>query len=79
MDLIKVQSNWIEQIGFDEKVKISLNQQPMSMLRIVFKDGVTFDYYNVEKETYEDFLNAKSVGSYFHKYIKNQYTYEKKG
>ena len=78
MDLIKVESSNIEQIGFDENVKISLNQKPISVLQIVFKSGTTYDYYNVSKETYETFLDAKSVGSYFHKFIKNNYVYEKK-
>jgi hypothetical protein len=77
MELIKVQSSNIEQIGFEENKSITMNQKPINILRIIFTSGITYDYYNVEKEVYEQFSQAKSVGSYFHKFIKNQYQYEK--
>lgn len=79
MKLVTVESSNISQIGFEEGKSISLNQNPVNILRIVFTTGMIYDYYNVEKETFESLLDAKSVGSYFHKFIKNQYTYEKKG
>ena len=79
MKMIKVQSTNIDQIGFKENTKISLNQKPINILRIIFTSGTTYDYYNVLKEDYENFLNAKSKGAYFHRYIKNVYSYEKKG
>ena len=79
MKMIKVQSTNIDQIGFDEGVKISLNSKPINVLRIIFNSGTTYDYYKVEKNDYENFLNAESKGAFFHRYIKNVYSYEKKG
>lgn len=78
MELKKVKSSNIEQIGFEENVSISLNQAPKNILRIVFTSGFTYDYYDVSKEVYEDFLKADSVGKYFHEFIKNDYIFEKK-
>lgn len=78
MELIKVKSSNIEQIGFEENVSISLNQAPINILKIVFTSGFTYDYYNVPKEVYEDFLKSDSIGKYFHKFIKNDYVFEKK-
>jgi Zn-dependent M32 family carboxypeptidase len=76
MELKKVQSSNIEQIGYEEKYKITLNKE-VSRLRIVFTSGGIYDYYNIPKEVYEEFLNAKSIGKYFWANIKNKYDYEK--
>jgi len=78
MELIKIKSSNIEQVGFEENVKISFNQEPMNVLRVVFNSGYTYDYYKVPKEIYESLLEAESAGMYFHKNIKNKYAYEKK-
>ncbi len=77
MNLVTIQSSNISQIGFEENVSITLNQRPRNVLRIVFTSGDIFDYYNVEKDDYERFLDAKSKGSYFHKFIKGVYVFEK--
>ena len=77
MDLIAVQSSNIAQIGFESGQTNSLNAKPTNILRIVFTSGAIFDYYNVEKEDYKRFLDAKSKGQFFHKFIKNVYSYEK--
>ncbi len=79
MDLITVQSSNIRQIGFEEGVIISMGAKPKDVLRVVFTSGLIYDYYNVESDVFERFVHAKSVGSYFHKYIKNNYTFEKRG
>ena len=77
MQLITVQSSNISQIGFKENITLSFGNPGQSILRIVFTNGLIYDYYNVEREDYERFLDAKSKGQYFHKYIKNVYQYEK--
>jgi hypothetical protein len=77
MKLITVQSTNISQIGFEKNKVMALNQRPINILRIVFAGGNIFDYYNVEKEVYESFLDSESKGKYFHKFIKSQYQYEK--
>lgn len=78
MNLITVQSSNISQIGFEEGVIISMGAKPKDILRVVFTSGTVYDYYNVESDVFEQFVQAKSVGSYFHKFIKNNYTFEKK-
>ncbi len=78
MNLITVQSSNIAQIGFEEGVIISMGAKPKNVLRIVFTSGTVYDYYNVQSDVFEQFVAAKSVGSYFHKHIKNNYTFEKK-
>lgn len=77
MDLIAVQSSNIAQIGFEGNRISSLNARPINILRIVFTSGDIFDYYNVEKDDFNRFLDAKSKGQFFHKFIKNVYSYEK--
>ena len=77
MNLISVQSSNIAQIGFEINRMNSMNAKPINVLRIVFINGGIFDYYNVEKKDYENFLKAESKGAYFHKFIKNVYSYEK--
>ncbi len=79
MDLITVQSSNISQIGFEENRMSSLNARPINVLRIVFSNGATFDYYNVEKDDYNSFLDAKSKGEFFWKYIKGVYSHERVG
>ena len=78
MNLIKVQSTNIEQIGYEEGTRISLSQKPISILRVIFTSGITYDFYNVPKDIYEGLLDSRSVGKYFHQNIKNRYEYEKK-
>lgn len=77
MQMISVKSSNIQQIGFEEKSKISLSQKPFSRLRIMFSNGLIYDYYNVSKEVYNSFLKAESIGKYFHANIKEKYNYEK--
>lgn len=77
MRLITVESSNISQIGFEENYSISFNQVPRNVLRIVFWNGNTYDFYNVEKEVYNSFLDSDSKGSYFHANIKNEYPNEK--
>lgn len=78
MELISVKSSNIAQIGYEEGVIISMGAKPKDVLRVVFTSGTVYDYYGVESDVFEQFLNAKSIGSYFHKHIKNNYTFEKK-
>ncbi len=79
MKLVTVESSNISQIGFEENKTITLNQRPINILRVVFVNGLIYDYYNVEKDVYERFLDAKSKGQFLHKFITKQYQYEKVG
>ena len=77
MQLITVQSSNISQIGFEENKIVALNQKPRNILRIIFNTGLMYDYHNVEKDIFNQFLNAKSKGQFFHKFIKDKYPFEK--
>jgi hypothetical protein len=63
-----VSSSNIKSIGFDPKERI---------MAVEFSDGAVYHYHNIEKNTYEDLLSAKSVGSHFHKNIKGVYKHSK--
>lgn len=40
-----------------------------------FKDGKTFGYSPISQEQYEQWLNAESVGKYFHAHIRKNSRY----
>ena len=77
MKIVKVESNNIDGVGFEEDYRISLGCKAMTRMRVVFSNGGIYDYYRVPKEVYDDFLKADSQGVFFHKYIKKIYSYEK--
>lgn len=76
MKMVKVESSNIEMIGWEEGQAVSFGMKPKDVLRITFKNGRTYDYYNFPEELYLDFLNAKSIGSFFHANINKKYDYE---
>ncbi len=79
MKLVTVESSNISQIGFEENKVITLNQRPINILRVIFNNGLIYDYYNVEKDVFERFLDSNSKGKYLHEFITNKYQYEKIG
>ena len=68
MDRIKVNSSNIKSIGFDSDNFI---------LEIEFKNGTVGQYKKVIPQIHNALINAPSIGSYFHNYIKNSYEYKK--
>lgn len=77
MKITKVEnSSNISAIGYDE-VKVSLSSNIVNILRIYFKNGLIYDYYNVPKEVYEEFLKSESKGTFFHKNINKKYIFLK--
>ena len=62
MKMDSVDSSFIKEIGWENE-----------RLRVIFYDGITFDYLNVTEDAYKEFKNASSVGSHFHRKIKNAY------
>ena len=62
MELIKVKSSNIDSIGWSANI-----------LRVLFSHGTAYDYLNVEKELYEELMEADSKGSFFNRYIKVNY------
>jgi len=47
------------------------------ILQIKFVSGLTYLYYRVPSSVYEAFKQAKSKGSYFNHYIRDQYVFKK--
>ncbi len=61
MTKYSVESSNIDEIGYDRET---------SVLQVTFKNGVTWEYYDVSEYVLEEFLMAESKGSYFHHNIK---------
>lgn len=66
MNMIPVISSNLAAVGYEG-----------STLRIRFKSGWTYDYYNVPMSVYENLMNASSKGSYHAENIKNVYPYRR--
>lgn len=77
MKLVKVVSNNIDSVGFEEDYRMSLGSKAMTRMRVVFSHGGAYDYYRVPSEVYDEFLKAESKGVFFHKHIKKIYNYER--
>ncbi|WP_297822025.1 KTSC domain-containing protein [Segetibacter sp.] len=46
-------------------------------LTITFVSGLVYDYKNVPEQTYKAMITSGSKGTYFNKYIKGKYEWEK--
>lgn len=66
----KVDSSNLASVGYDEKTKT---------LEIRFQKGGVYQYSGVPKRTYTRLMAASSLGSFFHKYIKETYAFTKVG
>jgi len=65
-----VTSSNIDAIGYDVDSET---------LRIWYQNGSIYDYYGVGSLEFEALRDSPSVGSYLHRNIKGQYSYEKVG
>lgn len=63
-----VSSSNIRSIGYDAKSQT---------LEIEFQDGDIYQYFNISESIYSALMSASSYGSYFHRYIKDQYQWTK--
>jgi hypothetical protein len=62
---MKINSNVILAVGYDAKA---------SLLEIKFRISKrVYAYLNVPQKVYEDFMHARSKGSFFNQKIKNNY------
>lgn len=57
-------SSHLDQVTYDEAAKL---------LTIMFKDGRSYQYSGVPKETYLGLQHARSVGEFFYRNIKSRY------
>ena len=64
----QVSSSNIRSIGYE------LNSKT---LEIEFRDGGIYQYFNVGSNIYNKMISAPSIGSFFHKYIKGKYNWQK--
>ncbi len=49
----------------------------LQILRVRFKHGGVYDYYNVPEFKYTDFMNSQSKGKYFRQSIKEAYKFRR--
>jgi hypothetical protein len=68
MDRSLVSSSNIVSIGYDEQNEI---------LEVEFKDGSVYQYYNVNKNIYDQFMEAPSKGKFLAYQIKNIFPYSR--
>jgi hypothetical protein len=64
----QVSSSNIKSIGYESNSKT---------LEIEFRDGGIYQYFNVTSNIYEELISTPSIGSFFHKYIKENYNWKK--
>lgn len=68
MDMVSVDSSNIESVGHDED---------SSTLQVEFKNGGTYQYFDVTEEEFIGLRDADSPGKYFASRIKGTYRYSK--
>ncbi|HOE18890.1 MAG TPA: KTSC domain-containing protein [Syntrophorhabdaceae bacterium] len=67
-ELVRVSSSNLHSVGYD----------PASQtLRIKFRDGGVYDYYNVPVSRYTGLMSSGSKGSYHANHIKDHYRYRR--
>lgn len=65
-----VASSNVASVGYDE---------PSETLEVEFHSGSIYQYYNVNPDTYRQFMEAPSKGQFLNTYLKNAYPYSRVG
>ena len=65
---MKVESAVINVIMYDEETK---------EMTIEFWNKIAFIYEGVPKKLYDEFLEASSIGQFFHRKVKDKFTFRK--
>jgi len=63
-----VESSNLASVGYDEVTQT---------LEVEFNHGGIYQYFEVQKEVYEELMNADSQGKYFNGWIKDDYEYQR--
>ncbi|KAF0147270.1 MAG: hypothetical protein FD143_3087 [Ignavibacteria bacterium] len=65
----------------NSKFLFTLNhyREDIQTLRVQFKNGSLYEYYNLPVVEFESFKNSPSLGSYLNHQIKNRYPYNRIG
>lgn len=66
----QVNSSNIKQVDYDPF---------MDTMTVGFSNNSVYEYYGVSIETYKELIEAKSVGKFFQKNIKNKFEFAKRG
>jgi len=66
MKLETVESDVIHAIGYDDEI---------SVLEIIFNSGQIYQYRNVPREVFEQFMQAESKGNYFQENIRDEFEF----
>ncbi|AUF96919.1 KTSC domain-containing protein [Pseudomonas sp. 02C 26] len=64
MQMVPVRSSAITAVGYDAATR---------RMKIAFKQGRTYDYCGVPSEVYQGLINARSVGTYYDRVIRDRY------
>lgn len=70
MNMVPVDSSNLSAVGYDPVSQI---------LRIRFRSGWIYDYYDVPENVYSGLMNAPSKGKYHNACIKNLFQYRRIG
>ena len=62
MEMISVSSSWIAAVGYRA-----------GTLRVVLREGRTYDHYSVPQYVFEALVSACSVGTYYNQNIRGRY------
>ncbi|MCB0725357.1 MAG: KTSC domain-containing protein [Ignavibacteriae bacterium] len=68
IEMIDVRSSTIRSIGYDYVEEI---------LVVEFKNRSIYEYYNVSEMIFQNFLDARSKGTYLGKHIRDKYKYKR--
>jgi hypothetical protein len=68
MQRVSVRSRNLASVGYEEKAKI---------LEVEFKSGAIYQYFGVPEQVYRSLIAARSVGSYFERYVRHRYRYRR--
>lgn len=68
MEMINVESENIDSIGYDEE---------NAVLEIEFNSGAAYEYYDVPSYIYDELMSAGSKGGYAHENIYKNYSQSK--
>jgi hypothetical protein len=68
MDRQLVTSSSVTEIGYDVNTMT---------LEVVFRNGTTYQYFDVPESLYEGLKTSESVGKFLNEQIKNSYRYTK--
>lgn len=66
--MIKVKSTHLDGVGYDKETKV---------LEVKFKNGDTYHYSNIDQNTYDSLMAAKSIGKHFTTSIAKKHTGKK--